>query len=386
MRVLYVNHTNVVSGAAISFSTLLRNLPPEIDRYFLLHRRSGLAERFGADPAKTYRDWLLPLYHTTLYGKGMSPGVQAFHLAKAAAVPPTLAWLRHRWKYDVMHLNEIVLVAHAASARLLNIPTLVHVRTSLARTRRAMKVMEWAAERGTLRFAVIDHECLESMPASLHRFSRIVHNPVEPAPVVTAEEAMHKREEWNLPKDAILAGQVASLHYDKGIWDLLEVAAAACPRNPKLHFIFAGNDNPGAGLGPQLREAIKSRGLEDRVHLVGYQTDIWKTYAALDIVLCMMGRHLRGAGRTAFEAGLALKPLVATIPNVRTAETVKDGVSGLAFEPDDLNGVIEAVLDLASRADKRSALGRSAYDFLKQRHDPKANAAAILELYRELAA
>ena len=82
MKVLYVNHTLQKSGAGISLSTLLRNLPPDIEKFFLLPAASEVDSMFGAPADRTYRERHLCQFMTTLYTPQYPPGLFAWHLAK----------------------------------------------------------------------------------------------------------------------------------------------------------------------------------------------------------------------------------------------------------------------------------------------------------------
>jgi glycosyltransferase involved in cell wall biosynthesis len=383
VKVLFINHTNTISGAGISLSTLLSYLPHDVKKFFLLHRKSQLAERFGTVPEFTHREPLFSQMHTTLYGEGMGIGLTAFHYLKASFTLLTLAYLNRKWRPDVIHLNETVLAPYAVSASLLGIPLVVHARTLVQAQSLGMRLLSWVAGRGHCAFISIDHETHASLPPTCQQVGVVIHNPVEMR-LASDTEIQAKRKSWGVPEDAILVGQLASLHKEKGIWQILEMAKGICARNPKIHFILAGDTNPAVSEGPLLAKAIQEAGLQNCIHLVGYERDLPAAYGALDIVLCMFGEYLRGVGRTAYEAPLAAKPLIATLPNPECSQTLIHRKTGLGFECTDYAGVANAILDFADHPDKRLALGKTAFESIKDRHDPKAVASRVIEVYREV--
>ena len=385
MKLLYINHTNTISGAGISLSTLLRYLPAEIKKYFCLHRKSRLAQLLGATPQRTYREPFFSQMHTTLYGGGMGVFLTVFHYCKATLTLPTLAFLKHKWKPDVIHLNETVLASYAVSASLLGIPLVVHARTVVSPESLGMRLLSWVAKNGRCKFVSIDHETHDSLPIACQKVGTVIHNPVEMR-VAAKEEILEKRAQWKVPEDAILVGQLASLHKEKGIWRILEIAKQICPQNAKIHFIMAGDPDPAISEGPAFAAAIRDAGLADRIHLVGYERNLPAAYGALDIVLCLFGEYLHGVGRTAYEAPLAGKPLIATLPSPESSQTLINKVTGLGFECLDFQGVANAILELANSPEKRASLGGSARVAISDRHDPFRCAQQVIEIYKELAA
>jgi glycosyltransferase involved in cell wall biosynthesis len=385
MKILYANHTNTVSGASISLAGLLSNLPPDIDRYFCLHRKSQLAGRFGATRANTYRDALLAMADTTTYGAGMPWHLRTFHTTKAPLALATMAHLKRKWQPDVIHLNETVLVPYALAAARLKLPMVIHARTVVRPESKGMRLLEQMTPRSKVRFVCIDEQTQRSLPPNCRSRSTVVYNPVQMRKVADAE-VVTQRHKWKLPANAVVVGQAASLHKEKGIWRILDLAREICPQNSRLHFVLCGDTSLSRGEGPALQAAIQEAGLADRVHLVGYEEDIALAYAGFDIALCLFGEFLGAVGRAGYESPLAGKPLVATIPDPQNAEAVIHGKTGLAFEPDDLAGVAHAILDLAAREERRAELGREAKKVIGARHDPAAHARTIVDIYRDLLA
>ncbi len=386
VKILFANHTNTVSGAGISLGTLLHHLPgEEVDQYFCLHRKSQLAARFGASRETTYFDPLLAMVDTTTYGAGMPWHLRTFHAAKAPFALATLAHLKGKWQPDVVHLNETVLVPYALAATRLGLPLVIHARTVVRPESKGMRLLDQVAPDHKVRFVCIDEQTQRSLPPHCRSQSEVVYNPVSMR-AVADEEVVAQRRKWQLPEDAVVVGQAASLHTEKGIWRILSLAREICPQNDRLHFVLCGDTSPSRGEGPALQAAIQEAGLAHRVHLVGYEEDIALAYAGFDIALCLFGEFLGAVGRAGYEAPLAGKPLVATIPDPHHAEAVVHGKTGLAFEPQDLAGVAHAILDLAARSDRRTELGREAKKIIGARHDPSAHARTIVGIYRDLLA
>lgn len=383
MRILFANHTNAISGAGISLSLLLKHLPPEIKKFFCLHWRSQLAERFGASQEKTYRDFFVSMMHTTRYGAGLSGSLRFFHSLKSKIALPTLLLLRSKWNPELVHLNETSLVPYALAADKLGIPVLVHARTVVNPDSCGMRLLERHTKNERIRFVCIDPETKKSLPENCRKSSEVVYNPVS-LREISLEERRLKRESWKIPENAIVVGQMASLHKEKGVWRILEIASQICKSEPKIHFVLAGDTAPEIGLGPELKKAVLDAGLEKNFHLVGYEEDVASAYSAFDIALCLFGEFLGAVGRAGYEAPLSGKPLVATIPNPHHSDAVISGKTGFAFEPLDYRGVAEAIVSLSNNPDLRESLGKSAQNLIGDRHDPQKHAEKITQIYRSM--
>ena len=132
MRVLYVNHTAQPSGAGISLSTLLRHLPPEIEKFFLIPKASEIDAMLGAAPERTFRERFLCQFMTTRYVSRYPPHLLAWHLAKIPIALRRISQLVRRWKIDLVHANETSLLTYVFAASFFGVPSVLHARTAIA--------------------------------------------------------------------------------------------------------------------------------------------------------------------------------------------------------------------------------------------------------------
>ncbi len=386
MRVLYVNHTLQKSGAGISLSTLLQNLPLDVERFFLVPSGSEIDAMLGAAPDRTFRERHLCQFMTTLYTPQYSPALFAWHLMK---IPIALVRIRHlirRWKIDLVHVNETTLVAYAFAAHFAGVPVVLHARTAIASRPFERAMLSRLGKMRRARIACIDSEVRDSLPEPARGIAKVIYNPIDLGTAPSPSEIVAKRAAWGFSPENIVIGQIASLHRQKGIWLILDLAEKLCAEFSALRFVLVGDDSPAAGEGPQLRASIQQRGLADRISLPGYDTGLATVYASLDIALCLFGGELGGVGRAAYEAAVSGKPLVATVPDPTRSETIQDGVSGLLFTHADAEGIANALRRLISDPARRASLGSSAHASIGGRHAPLVVADSVQKLYAELAA
>ena len=384
MNILYVNHTIRRSGAAISLGTLIRHLSKAIHPHYLLRKGSEVDEvlAVGSRPAVHAR--FLSQFMTTLYGQGLPRHQFLWQLVKVPWVILRILRLCRRWAIDLVHVNETTLLADVLGAHLAGRPVLVHARTACLLRPFERFCLEWIGALSRVRFVAIDEEVRQSLPPICRAKCSVVHNPISLGPEPGPETLATLRRDWGVPEGALIIGQAASLHSVKGIWQVLELAERLCPRHPNLCFVLAGDTGADAGQGPEVRKSIERRGLQGRVLLPGYQSDLAATYGGFDIALCLFGGGLGGVGRAAYEAALSGTPLLATLPDPGGSQTLQHGVSGLLHTQEDLDGMEVSLDRLIGDASLRDSLGASAHEAIAARHDPGTVAQKIETLYREM--
>lgn len=120
------------------------------------------------------------------------------------------------------------------------------------------------------------------------------------------------RDELYLGSDDILVGMVGRLNLHKGQFYFLEIAKELIRVNAFLKFIIVGDAFSGYEyLYDQLRDFIKSNGLEKHVFYLGYRTDIAEIISALDVFV-LPSIHPDSFPTVVLEAMALGKPVVAT--------------------------------------------------------------------------
>jgi glycosyltransferase involved in cell wall biosynthesis len=183
------------------------------------------------------------------------------------------------------------------------------------------------------------------------------------------------RRRLGLAGGDIALGTVARFTHQKGHAFLLDAAPAVLKAFPRVHFIFAG-DGPLRGM---LQARAEQLGLRDRVHFLGFRTDVPDMLNAFDaFVLPSLYEGLPNAVLEAMACGL---PVVATRVD-GTPEAVVHGKSGLLVDPADSRQLADALIRLLSNARLRGRLGRSARKRIETCFGLDKQIGEFLELYR----
>ncbi len=182
------------------------------------------------------------------------------------------------------------------------------------------------------------------------------------------------RRELGIGADAVVVMTVGRLEWYKGVERFIEVAEASKTQN--AIFLVVG-DGP---LRQYLERAIASRGLLDRISLLGHASDTRQLYLAADIVvLCSTAE---GQPYAILEAMRAGRPVIGTnVAGIR--ELVDDGKTGYMV-PDDVDVIANTVDRLASCSDLRNRLGENGYERYRQMHMPSRQVEKVVTEYRDV--
>jgi glycosyltransferase involved in cell wall biosynthesis len=189
---------------------------------------------------------------------------------------------------------------------------------------------------------------------------RVVYNGIDPAPfdAVPDAEIQAAWEELGLDPSTPVAGVFGRLADWKGQHIALE-ALAQCPG---VHLLLVGDALFGErAYAERLRHQVRELGLTDRVHFLGFRSDVPRLMRLVQVVL-----HTSTApepfGRVIVEGMLAQKPVIATKAG-GVAEIIDHGETGLLVSPGnvgELAAALRSVLGDPEYAGRLAAAGRAA--------------------------
>lgn len=190
------------------------------------------------------------------------------------------------------------------------------------------------------------------------------------------------RQTLGIPPDERVILSMGALTWEKDPMTHLMVSSRIMESRPSVTHLFLG-DGPMQG---DLKSAIRQRGLDGRVRMLGSRDDVGDVLCAVDIVLfASRSDGMEGMPGIAIEAGMMGRP-VAGYGVAGTREVVLDGQTGLLASPGDVDGLTDSVLRLIDDEGERQALGTAAMHRCRSRYDISAIANRYLELYAELVA
>ena len=129
------------------------------------------------------------------------------------------------------------------------------------------------------------------------------------------------RSAVGLPRQGPVVAAVGRLAHQKGLDLFLEAAVGIGRQRPDCRFVIAGS----GPLRPALERQVDLSGLRDRVHLVGYRSDVARLMLACDVVV--LPSRSEGMPLVLLEALAMARPVVAARVG-GVPEVLADGVGG----------------------------------------------------------
>jgi glycosyltransferase involved in cell wall biosynthesis len=166
-----------------------------------------------------------------------------------------------------------------------------------------------------------------------------IHDGIPPRDSRVRREEL--RTELGIPAGSHVVGSIGRLVKQKR-YDRLLRSVALLPSN--VHCIIAGD---GADLEP-LRTLANGHGIVDRIHLIGFQSDIYRVLDSLDVFV--ISSDFEGMANAMLEAMAAQVPIVSTrvsgANEALGAASASDTQPGIItdFEPADIARAIERIL------------------------------------------
>lgn len=160
------------------------------------------------------------------------------------------------------------------------------------------------------------------------------------------------RTELGLDVNTPLVGIVAALRSEKNHALLVRAAAKLRDRHPDLHWMVVG-DGPERERIEQLAEELS---VGDRIHLLGTRHDTPRLVSALDVfTLC----SLNEASPVSILEALSSEVPVAATDVGSVSESIVAGQTGVLFESQDFNGMVQAIGGLLDDPVARKRYGKT---------------------------
>jgi glycosyltransferase involved in cell wall biosynthesis len=205
----------------------------------------------------------------------------------------------------------------------------------------------------------------------------VIRNGIEPRTASRGREATRVALRLRSTERMVLT--TGRLTEQKNHRALLRAIPAVLAREPRARFLWAG-------VGPlrsALRAAIRQRGLERHVRILGHRDDVPDLLAASD--LFVLPSRFEGLPLALLEAMAAGLPVVATRV-CGVAEIVEQGGTGLLVDPAAPTALAAAIVRLLGRPHWAAWLGANGRVSVEKEFSAARMTRETLALYRELLA
>ena len=341
-----------------------------IRRYVNYHTLGPLRASTHALPSRTLRNASLK-------------AIAAVDRVAALLSAARLIRLCRRRSVALIHVNNGFMPYEAfVAARYLGIPCVVHLR-DFADPSHCIKKRVLDAVSCVITVSDAVGEGLQhTTAAGLPRVT--IHDPVDLTAIDRAADARDAvRRRHDIRPDEIAVGIFGRVIPWKGQREFLQAAIAAMKQDPRIRPVIIGDESDG---GKQyirrVHELAAGSGFGDRIVFAGYQAEVERYFAAMDIVV---------------HASITPEPFGMVVPEAMAArcaviaadaggprEVITPGADGLLVPPGDVDLLAEAMLRLARDPAERRRLGEAGRKTVEERFGVESSAAAVRAVHDSL--
>ena len=207
----------------------------------------------------------------------------------------------------------------------------------------------------------------------------VVMNGAAPVPRTGQEEQAALKRELSIPEGHTVFGILARLEDYKGHLDLLEAVRRLKERGREDFTVLAAGTGPFEGT---LAQAVRQAGVEDRMKLLGFRSDVPALLNILDVQLnCSYGTE---ATSMALLEGMSLGLPTIASDYGGNPYVVEDGGTGLLFPSRNAAALAEAMERLIDRPEERKALGARARTVYEERFTGQVFARNTEKIYLDI--
>ena len=204
----------------------------------------------------------------------------------------------------------------------------------------------------------------------------VIHNGFDPQPFDEAYQDRNAHRAELRRSLAVDEAPVVAVFGRLAEWKGQHLAIEAIRHLPGVHLMLVGEALFGEDVyTDRLRHLSQDPMLRDRVHWMGFRTDIPALMQAADVIV-----HCSTApepfGRVIVEAMLSRRPVIASGCG-GAAEIVEDGKTGLLFQPNSLDELISNLSRTLSGQMDTAKMTDMAYQESRRRFDLASRTAAI---------
>lgn len=364
-KILFVDHAGVLGGGELSLLTIASALREQSE--VVLFEEGPFRERLEA---ANVRVTLIPLPES-VRNISRDGGIKKDLLAIPGLLRQCYKLSRLARSFDVIYTNsQKSMIVGALAGMFSRKPVVWHLRDLLDESHFSgghVKLAVTVANK-FVSLVIANSESTRTAFVAAGGKSSIVetiYNGIEPEPFrnVSPSSREKLRRELRVPDDALLLGCFSRLADWKGQHVLLE----AVRNQTDLHVALVGDAlfAPDKSYKALLHSLVQRYRMDDRVHFLGFRSDIPELMSACDVVV-----HSSTApepfGRVIVEGMLASKVVVATDAG-GAAELIEQDETGMLVPPNDATAMQGALAILESDPALRDRLAQKGHQTALER-------------------
>jgi glycosyltransferase involved in cell wall biosynthesis/O-antigen/teichoic acid export membrane protein len=386
-RILYVegNVDGTIGGSYLSLLFLVSGLDrTRFDPLVVFARENKLIPRFQE---RNVRTLIHPLARTVRWpgSVGRLCGKAVNFVSAVVLEPLRLAALLRREQVALVHLNNTVRLNHPwmIAAWLARVPCITHERGINDRFSRTDRLLGRRLGAIICISKAVEDNCAVRGLADLNLLT--IHNGLDPAAMRVTRDANGLRAELGVSPAVRLIGLVGNIKPWKGQELVIHAMDQLRDEFPDVVCLLIGDTADDAtDYRREIEQLIDSRGLNNRVLITGFRSDVANYVNLLDIQV-HASVSPEPFGRVLLEGMALYKPLVASNAG-GVPEIVVDGTTGLLFEPKNADALADCLRQLLRDPARARMLGKAGRRRLETDFSVTSNVTRTQELYSTLLA
>lgn len=329
-----------------------------------------LRERFHERRLRGRGPWVMPLSYVRNGWDSIIFVLQLIRIVRSEAV-------------GIIHCNHMMVKIMGIIAGLVTgRPVVLHCRTIYGGAPERLLYTSFAALPPVKQIIAVSQAAADNF-RRLKRKVSVVYNGIDLEEHDPERQAGRLRDELQIPAGTKVVGFVGRVVQWKGIHIFLEAAEQVISLRDDVVFVIVGGRPRGSGTTDRDDvELIGARGLEGRVLLTGYKSDVGAYLKEIDIVVVPSVKP-DPCPRTVIEAMAFGKPVIASslggIP-----ELIQHRDTGVLVEPGDAVELAGWVIRLIDDEEFAASLGSRARHVALQRFDARDTSRRVQALMLEL--
>ena len=290
-----------------------------------------------------------------------------------------LVWLVRTVKAAVIHVNDLWWAPYGClAAKLCGVPSVVLVRQNLE----SRRVHQYYLDKADHVVAVAKTAALVLHASGIpQQRTRVIASGVD-TKWFSQSRDRDGRACLGISTDSLVIGCLANVLAIKGHDLLIEAFSKVTREFPSACCLFVGRED-GSPYGREVRTLADRLGLTDKIHFVGFQSDVRPYLAVMDCVA--LTSRSEGLPIALLEAMAMGKPVVSTRVG-GISEVVEDGVTGLLVPPESSDSIAVALQTLLRDPTRRQEMGRAGRQRVLEQFDLNSTVEAFQHLYEDLLA
>lgn len=288
---------------------------------------------------------------------------------------------------DLVQTNTLAVLLGAFYAKWKGIDHVWHIHEIIEKPKILNKIYSFLVNRFST-IAVFNSEAaLKSLIGPNERLkikSTIIYNGVElPANSFTEKgDEDFASNNFKFQSETIVIGLVGRISRWKGQILLLNAFEKLIIENANVHLLFIGSPPKDQEYYLEnLKSEIESKSLGKKVSILPFTANIWKYWSSIDIAV-VPSTEPEPFGLVAVEAMLMGKPVVAAAHG-GLVEIIDHNITGLLFEPNNVEELFSSLKLLVNNESLRNSLGLKGQKSVSERFTIDKYVHKFIELYQK---